>query len=35
VKQIVELKLTKDEKAMLDVSAEAVRKGIEEVAPFV
>jgi len=35
VKQIVELKLAKDEKAALDVSADAVRKGVEEVKPFI
>jgi len=34
VKQIVELKLTADEKKALDVSAQAVRKGIEEVSQF-
>jgi malate dehydrogenase len=35
VKQIVELKLAREEKAALDVSAEAVRKGVEEVKPFI
>jgi malate dehydrogenase len=34
VKQIVELDLTANEKAALDVSAQAVRKGIEDVAQF-
>ena len=34
VKEIVELKLTADEKKALDVSAQAVRKGIEDVSQF-
>jgi len=34
VKQIVELKLSPDEKKMLDTSAEAVRKGVEDVSQF-
>jgi len=34
VKEIVELKLSADEKKALDVSAQAVRKGIEDVSQF-
>jgi len=34
LKQIIELDLSPDEKKMLDVSADAVRKGIEDVAQF-
>ena len=34
VKQVLELELTAEEKAALDVSAQAVRKGIEEVQQF-
>jgi hypothetical protein len=34
VKQIVELKLAPDERKLLDASAEAVRKGVEEVRQF-
>ena len=35
ITQIVELELTDDEKKMLDVSAEAVRKGIADVGQFI
>jgi malate dehydrogenase len=35
VKEIVELKLTREEKTALDASADAVRKGVEEVKPFI
>jgi malate/lactate dehydrogenase len=34
LKEIIELDLSPDEKKMLDVSADAVRKGIEDVAQF-
>jgi malate/lactate dehydrogenase len=34
VKQVVELELSREERAALDASAEAVRKGVEEVRAF-